>query len=115
MTRQSFAVVVALAVLPVWATAARSAEPKEPLVEQVRKAIDNGVRFLKQKQTAQGHWEIDPESGGTRHGGWTCLALLALLDAGVKPAGPVIQKGLEDLRGNVPPQHHSNAAPPHLG
>lgn len=75
----------------------------EPLVEQVRHAIDRGVQFLRDQENGQGHWEVSKISALT-HGGETCLALLALLNAGVKPDDPVIERGLKFLRANVPPK-----------
>lgn len=75
---------------------------KEPLVDQVRAAIDRGVLFLRDQAKNTGDWEIDPASAG-RRGGHSCLALLALLNAGVKPDDPVIENGLKFLR-TVPPK-----------
>jgi hypothetical protein len=73
-------------------------KPKEPpLVDQVRKAIVLGVDYLK-AQERDGRWEknvIQP-------GGETSLALLALLNCGVKPSDPIIQRGLRYLRGLEP-------------
>src|SRR5262245_35694321 len=56
----------------------------EPLVDQVRKAIDRGIQYLVEQENRQGNWELDPTAAGNR-GGWTSLALLGLLNAGVKP------------------------------
>jgi hypothetical protein len=71
----------------------------EPLVDQVKKAIDEGVRFLKDRQQREndgkGHWEVELVG---RRGGPTCLALLALLYAGEDPKSDVIQRGLKWLR-----------------
>lgn len=82
----------------------RAAEkPKEPLVEQVRKAIDAGIRFLRDQERGNGNWEaVDKASVGFR-GGWTSLAMLALLNAGVRPEDPIIEHGLQYLR-QVEPQ-----------
>ena len=76
----------------------------EPLVNQVRKAIGNGVSFLKGKQEG-GHWEKNNSESSAWPGGWTSLALLALLNSGVKPDDPVIQNGLQYLRDRVPQRH----------
>ncbi len=73
-------------------------KPKEePLVEQVRSAIDAGVRFLRKEERGQGSWERNI-AASTRPGGCTALAILALLNAGVKPDDPLIQRGLANLR-----------------
>ena len=43
------------------------AQPREPLVEQVRKAIERGVQFLRDQEEGQGNWEhVDPASGSRR-------------------------------------------------
>jgi hypothetical protein len=82
-------------------TAPPLARPKEELAERVRSAIKRGVEFLKDKENGQGKWEQDLE-GTHRPGGWTSLAMLALLNAGVPPDDPVIQRGLKTLRA-IPP------------
>src|SRR6516165_8435231 len=83
--------------------AAFAAEPKkEALVDQVKDAIDRGVKYLREVERGIGHWEVDFESNG-RRGGWSSLAMLALLNSGVKPDDPVIERGLKFLR-NVPPE-----------
>jgi len=71
--------------------------PQEPLVNKVKTAIDRGKEHLIAKQTREGDWEVEG-TGSSRPGGSTALALLALLNAGVPPDDPVIQKGLEYLR-----------------
>jgi hypothetical protein len=78
-----------------------AAEPAEKdFVEQVRESIARGVAFLKQRQKVEGdrgHWEDDVEL--KREGGWTALAVLALLTAGEKPDDPVVRRGLRWLDG----------------
>ncbi len=62
--------------------------------EQVQKAIDSGVNFLKQKQRDDGSWaEYLAYQGGV-----TSLVTLSLLYAGEKPDEPHIAKALEFLR-----------------
>lgn len=73
---------------------------EEPLVEQVRKSIDRGIKFLRDQQQ-NGSWESEWASTGWPNG-CTSLTLLALLNAGVKPEDPVIQRGLEYLRAKTP-------------
>jgi hypothetical protein len=92
--------------VPVLAAALSSRPPlaaadkpnQEELVEQVRKAIDRGVQFLRDQQKG-GNWETTDQSSVSHQGGWTSLALLAMLNAGVKPDDPAVQSGLEYLRG----------------
>jgi hypothetical protein len=80
----------------------RAAElPKEELVERVRKAIDSGVRFLSEKEKGKGNWEVG-ETSVSNPGGLSCLAVLALLNAGVPPNDPLIQRGIAYIR-TVPP------------
>ena len=77
---------------------------QEPLVEQVRKAIDRGIQFLRDQENGHGHWELDPFLAATNPGGETCLALLALLNAGVKPDDQIIERGLKYIRSLNPQQ-----------
>jgi hypothetical protein len=75
--------------------------PKEELAEKVRVAIQRGVQFLKDREVrhtdGSGSWEIDVNAAPWE-GGWTSLAMLALLNSGVPPDDPVIQRGLKTLR-----------------
>ena len=82
----------------------RAAEkPREPLVDQVGKAIEAGIRYLRDQEKGAGNWEaVDKASIGMK-GGWTSLAMLALLNAGVSPEDPLLLRGLEYLR-HVEPQ-----------
>jgi hypothetical protein len=78
--------------------------PPEPLVERVRNAIDNGVRFLR-NQERDGNWEHGPNNSiiaSSRPNGTTCLVLLALLNCGVRPDDPRVHNGLEYLRTIAP-------------
>ena len=66
--------------------------------EQVRSAIEHGVKFLKLKQLpAEGDWEAGDLKLSSR-GGQTALALLALLNAGVPVDDAVVKRGLASLR-----------------
>lgn len=84
--------------------------PREPLVDQVRNAIDHGVQYMRDKRVQDGsrvHWEVHEglSIGGTSisfPGGTTCLALLALMNSGMKPDDPIIQGGLEYVRTLTP-------------
>lgn len=66
----------------------------EVTAEQVRKSIDRGVTFLLEQQRDDGSW---PEMQEYR-GGIGALCTLALLNAGVKPDDPRMQKALDYLR-----------------
>ncbi len=77
---------------------------QEPLVDRVKTAIDRGIRYLKQRQAPQGNWELYLGLANIYQGGSTCLALLALINAGVDPEDRVIQRGLAYLR-KLPPEH----------
>src|SRR5262245_28484999 len=73
--------------------------PKEELVDQVRQAIERGERFLRQQEGGKGHWENNATPVAMMaQGGWSCLAMLALLTAGVPADDPVVQRGLAWLR-----------------
>jgi hypothetical protein len=78
-------------------------EKKERLVDQVRDAIDRGVRHLREMENRNGNWELDPISTQWP-GGETSLAILALLNCGVEPDDPLVERGLKYLR-TVEPQH----------
>src|SRR5712692_3146704 len=85
----------ALAFCPI----ARAADkPREPLVERVRKAIDAGVRYLRDQEKGNGNWEAVDKASVSMPGGWSSLAMLALLNAGVSPEDPIIERGLKYLR-----------------
>ena len=75
---------------------AQEAKP-EPLVGQVQKAIDQGVKYLRSQQRGTGSWDIDVGAIAVP-AGWTTLTLLALLNAGVPPNDPAIERGLKYLR-----------------
>jgi hypothetical protein len=62
--------------------------------ESVRRAIERGQDFLRRQQQGDGSW---PEGSHPR-GGVTALALLALLESGMKPDHPAIDHGLRYLR-----------------
>jgi len=70
----------------------------EPLADQVRKAIDRGVNYLKDHQQPNGGWE-DKVLTLNQPGGQSALALLALLNAGVNADDEIVKKGLDYIRG----------------
>ncbi len=90
--------------LPASTVVAAPVKAEEELVEKVRKAIDNGVRYLKKQQSPQGNWEgIVIGFLANMEGGSTALATLALLNCGVKPEDPAVAGAIEYLR-TLPPK-----------
>lgn len=64
--------------------------------KEARQALDRGVRALKKFQLRDGTWT---ERTGQRHaGGMTCLAALALLQAGESADSPSLQAAIEHVR-----------------
>jgi hypothetical protein len=99
MAHKILGAAVAFGVLLCGARAVEAAPPKEPLVDQVRKSIEQGISYLK-AQERDGRWERNVQLPG----GETCLAMLALLNCGVKPEEPIIQRGLRYVR-SIEPQN----------
>ncbi len=67
--------------------------------EQVTRAINEGVRFLKSQQKPDGSWSDVENEAKT---GTTSLITLALLTAGEKVESPTIHRALDYLRGYGP-------------
>src|SRR5271156_5306448 len=86
---------------------ARGTSSAEVTSEEVNRAIGAGVRFLAQRQRANGSW---PDEGGHAPTGTTSLVTLALLTAGEKPDSPLIQNALAFLRNFGPQQLNSTYA-----
>ena len=86
----------ALVVLLLAATALGAVCPAAGAVrnEDVKRAIQRALAYLRQTQRADGNW-----AGGGHRGGVTSLALLALLHAGVPANDPAVQRGLRALDG----------------
>lgn len=78
----------------------RSADNLKP--EAVLKSIEAGKRFLLANQSPDGYWE-SKHHGGVYPTGVTALATLALLNIGMTPQDPPIQKALEFLRSKPAP------------
>jgi hypothetical protein len=76
---------------------ARADVGKESLVEQVGKSIERGIGFLRERENGTGDWEAD-RAVVQFPGGLTSLATLALLNAGVKPDDPIMERALTYLR-----------------
>jgi hypothetical protein len=81
------------------------AKVEEELVEKVRKAIDDGVKFLKNQQSKPaGNWEgVVLNLLADMEGGVTALATLALLNCGQKPTDKEVANALKYLR-DLPPK-----------
>jgi hypothetical protein len=95
--------IVAACVALVVVTPAQPVEPRQDeLVDQVQNAIKRGVEYLRGVEKGRGNWEVEIDAKVARHGGWTCLAMLALLNSGVPPNDEIIQRGLEYIR-KIPP------------
>jgi hypothetical protein len=72
--------------------------------EEVERAIRAGIRFLKDRQHADGTWaEVDVQT----QIGTSCLATLALLTAGERPDSAVIQRSLAHITNFGPDQLNS--------
>src|SRR5207253_152591 len=69
------------------------------------KAIERAKTFIKSK-AKDGNWESDMY-GVPRKGGPTCLAVLALLTAGVPVDDPLIEKALAYIRSLPPDQTYT--------
>jgi hypothetical protein len=106
--RQRLLIIIVLAIpalAALWPRQAVAQNRDVPVdAERVRKAIDRGLQYLRDVENGRGHWEVDVGLAMGRPGGWTALAMLALLNAGVKPDDPMIERGLKYLR-NLPPKH----------
>ena len=71
----------------------------DPFAMEVKKAQDKGIAHLKSLQKKQGdHWNWEEKLNPLQPGGVSCLALLALLENGVKIDDEVIARGLKYIR-----------------
>jgi hypothetical protein len=86
------ALLTAIAALPPRAIAQ---QPAEITAEQVQNAIRQGCDYLLNSQNARGQWDEMP----TYESGVTSLCTLALLNSGIEPTHPKVQKALDYLRG----------------
>jgi hypothetical protein len=81
--------------------------PADPLAEKVKEAQEKAVKYLKaqQKDQGDGRWSWENDTLNLlQPGGTSALALIALLESGVKPDDEVVARGLTYLR-TVKPQH----------
>src|SRR5262249_53726753 len=77
---------------------------KELLVDQVRDATKRGVQYLRDREHGAGNWEAADNTMIGVRGGWTALCMLALLNAGVRPDDPIIERTIHYLRQVDPTQ-----------
>ncbi|VTR95775.1 Uncharacterized protein OS=Singulisphaera acidiphila (strain ATCC BAA-1392 / DSM 18658 / VKM B-2454 / MOB10) GN=Sinac_7312 PE=4 SV=1: DUF4159: DUF4159 [Gemmata massiliana] len=82
----------------------RGANSDVELVDKVKKSIDSGVAFLKAEAAkGSGNWEtLVLKNFADMDGGATSLAILALLNSGVKVDDPTVKGGLDYLRKITP-------------
>jgi len=88
-------------VLTVFALSTQPAFSQEMEREDIKQSIEKGVKWLKGQQAADGSWDyVDSpfKLGIHMTEGSTCLALFALLKAGVRPDEPCITKGFAYVR-----------------
>jgi hypothetical protein len=75
------------------------AQVEPPLADRVHKSIKAGVKYLFERQLANGSWEVGQEATLRDEGGLTALATLAVLNAGVPDADrPKLERALTYLR-----------------
>ena len=91
--------IVAVGLSGAFMSPSRAADDLKP--EAVLKSIDLGKRFLISKQLPDG--SFDSPFSGIYSTGPTALATLALLNVGMTPQDPPIQKALKFLREQNPP------------
>jgi hypothetical protein len=80
----------------------QSAEPEgrkvDALAEQVRAAIEGGIKYLRAQEAGRGNLEKGVGAANVVPGGLTALGTFALLTAGVPPEDPTIQRLLTTIR-----------------
>src|SRR3982751_4314758 len=97
-------IVLSLAAIVGLAPRAPAATP-----EEVDRAIEKAKQYLYSQLQPSGHWETDDKRLTVKHddwhkmqgdsfGGWTALAVYALLASGENPQDPRIQKAVEFLQ-----------------
>jgi hypothetical protein len=73
---------------------------------KVNQAVERGVKYLKEHQSAEGRWDFQGEIRDIYKGkyavGLTALPGLTLLECGVKPDDPVIEKAAKYVRDRCP-------------
>lgn len=75
--------------------------PKDPLVEKVQRAQEDGIKYLRGqlKDQGAGRWSWDDEGlAQLQKGGPSALSTLALLECGLKADDVAVARGLDFLR-----------------
>lgn len=106
-TGRSSRIAVALSFAAALLLSCSAAYAQEKEREDIKQAIEKGVKWLKGQQAADGSWDYNDapfKLGIHMTEGSTCLALFALLKAGVNPNEGCITKGFAYVRGK-PFQH----------
>jgi hypothetical protein len=80
--------------------AAQDKATQDPLADQVRKAIAKAVQALKDARNGD-NWETRAALHPRDRGGYTAVAVLALLNAGVPVDDPAVRDGLKFLRDKI--------------
>jgi RNA polymerase sigma factor (sigma-70 family) len=81
--------------------------PEDPLRKKVQEAQEKGINYLKsqQRENAKGIWNWENDTLNLlQPGGSSALAVLALLESGLKPDDEAVARGLTYLR-TVAPTH----------
>jgi hypothetical protein len=91
-----------LAVLLLFLPLDRVTPAEDPLPAKVKESIKRGIRYLREQENGKGNFEqaggLHPQLLQARPGGPTALAVVALLNAGVPPDDPLMQRCLKYLR-----------------
>jgi RNA polymerase sigma factor (sigma-70 family) len=83
------------------APAPKDRKADDPLFVSANEASDRAAKWLLQNQEKDGTWDKPPITAAIS-GGFTALALLALLESGTKATDPAIAKAMEYLRNLEP-------------
>jgi hypothetical protein len=75
------------------AVSPKAIQAQDPTEEQVVKARERGVEFLKQKLRSDGSWDFKDHDVGI-----TALATIALIENGVATTDPAVQRGYEFVK-----------------
>ncbi|HUG92638.1 MAG TPA: hypothetical protein VML55_17490, partial [Planctomycetaceae bacterium] len=92
--RSTFFAFAGMAALAVAAPEIRSVQAQSD--DRVTAARQKGVEFLKSRQKSDGSWDYEGH-----HTGITALCTLALLENGLPPSDPAIDRGLQYVRRNL--------------
>ena len=102
-----FLILLLFGSVPVVARTVVGAEPLSP--EAVQKAIDEGTRFLTDRQQSDGSWEEDAYRQYAP--GTTSLCLLALLSSGMTPDDEPVSRGLHYIEQFTPEMQQRQTYP----